>query len=287
MITLLDYSQIVVSSCIEFYSRTKEPVSIDLVRHVALNSIVFYKKKFNTNLDSMIICCDGHNYWRKKVFPQYKQNRKIGQEADKFDWDTFYQCFNTIKQEMKTELPFRVIEVPGCEADDVIAVLSQILSPSQDIVIISSDKDLIQIQDFCKRVKQWSPYHKKYIDSRTNNYTIFEHIVRGDAGDGIPNIISDDDCYVNAQKRARPMRSKLIEDWQSRFDVNQPEHFCPDIQSVEKFKRNRLLIDLQMIPEEIKAQIHQEWNTTHRSKASVFTYLVKHKLKKIMESGGF
>lgn len=288
MKVLLDYSQIVVSSIVEYYSGAKDTVSLNLIRHIALQQIQFYRTKFNLKLDDMIICCDGRNYWRKAIFPQYKQNRRIGQEASSFDWDTFFEYFNTIKTEMKTELPFRVIEVEGCEADDVIAVLSQLLCPSEDeIVIVSSDKDLIQIQDLCPKAKQWSPYHKKYINRQTNNYGLFEHVVRGDPGDGIPNIASDDDSFVTRGKRSRPIRSKSIIEWQEKYGFDSPEKFCLDPVTLERFNRNRTLIDLRQIPEPIKANIRQAWESSTRPKVSSFTYLTKHRMIKLLEKGGF
>lgn len=288
MIALLDYSQIVISSIVEYFSSAKESVSLNLVRHIALQNIQFYKSKLNLSLDDMVICCDGRNYWRKSHFPQYKQNRRIGQESSSFNWDQFFEFFNTIKSEMKTELPFKVIEVDGCEADDVIAVLSQLLCPSQEeIIIVSSDKDLLQIQNLCPKVKQWSPYHKKFINSTTNNYNLFEHIVRGDSGDGIPNIFSDDDVFVTKGKRSHPIRAKTIVEWEEKYGIQAPEQFCSDITTLKRFMRNRTLIDLRMIPEPNSQAIKEAWDQTSRPKVNSFNYLVKHRLTKILERGGF
>lgn len=288
MIALFDYSQIVISSTVEYFSNAREKVSVDLVRHIALQNIQFYKNKLNLSLDDMVICCDGRNYWRKTIFPQYKQNRRIGQENSKFDWDLFFEYFNAVKTEMKTELPFKVIEVESCEADDVIAVLCQVLCPSQkEIVIVSSDKDLIQIQNLCPKVKQWSPFHKKYINVTTNKYSLFEHVVRGDSGDGIPNILSDDDVFVTKGKRSRPIRSTSIVEWEDKFGFTQPESFCNDLDTLKRFHRNQTLIDLRKIPEPITQAIRSSWDNTTRPKVNSFNYLVKHRLTKLMGRGGF
>lgn len=288
MKVLLDYSQIVFSSTIEYYSQSKETVSIDLVRHIALQNIQFYKNKFNVGLKDLIICCDGRNYWRKELFPQYKQNRKISHDTDSFNWELFFEFFNVIKTEMKTKLPFCVIEVERCEADDIIAVLSQLLCPSEnEIIIVSSDKDLIQIQDLCPKVKQWSSVHKKYINIKTNSYNLFEHIIRGDSGDGIPNILSDDDVFLNKNKRSRSIFAKSIIEWQDKFGFDLPENFCNDETTLKKFQRNQKLIDLRHIPEDIKNTIREVWNNTSQPKVNSFDYLVKHRLTKIIERGGF
>lgn len=185
MIILFDFSQIVISSAIEIFSHTKSQVDLPLLRHIAINNILSYKKRFQSSLDQIVICFDGRDYWRKKIFPFYKQNRRLAHDESIFDWNSFYVIFDKIKNEIKNSLPFKVVEVYECEADDVIAVISKYQCPHQDkIIIVSSDKDLIQIQDnICSKVQQWSPFHKKFISAKTNDYDLFEHIVRGDSGD--------------------------------------------------------------------------------------------------------
>jgi hypothetical protein len=287
MLCFLDFSQIVISSAIDYNSQTNDDIELPLLRHITLNNILSYKQKFNLSLDELILCYDGHNYWRKGIFPNYKQNRKKAHEESKFDWSRFYEHFNQVKTEIKTELPFRTIEVDGCEADDVIAVLSKINCPHEkEMVIVSSDKDLIQIQNICSKVKQWSPRHKKYINSVTNNYNLFEHIVKGDAGDGIPNILSDDDVFLVKEKRSKPLRSSLILEWETH-GVNKPDLFCKTPQMIEKFHRNRTLIDLQQIPDNVVERIRNSWDNCSRPDVKTFDYLVKHKLRKILERGGF
>lgn len=288
MYLLLDFSQIVISDAIAYNSRTKESIDLDLLRHIVLKNIQFYKTKFKVSNDNMYICFDGKMYWRKTLFPYYKQNRKKAHdESVTFNWNEFFVHFNAIKDELKNELPYKTMEVSKCEADDLIAVLSQILCSSrEEIIIVSSDKDFIQIQqNLCDRVKQWSPYHKKFITSDLNNYNLFEHIVRGDAGDGIPNILSDDDVFVTS-KRSKPIRLDMIKRWEKEGNITEPEVFCSSPEMLDNFNRNQQLIDLRMIPEDQKSEIAQAFNSCSAKKVDVFGYLVKHKLRKIMESGG-
>lgn len=287
MICLFDFSQIVISSCIEYYHQTKTPIELPLFRHITLNNILTYKKKFKLHVDDIVLCMDGRDYWRKSIFPLYKQNRKKAHDNSDFDWDGFFQLFNQIKTEMKTELPFRTIECHSCEADDVIAVISKQQCPHQDrIIIISSDKDLLQIQsNICTKVQQWSPLHKKFITSQTNDYNLFEHIVRGDAGDGIPNIMSDDDVFMVKSKRSKPIKATNITQWESKGGLGSPESFCNSDNMLSRFKRNHQLIDLRQIPEPLMANIINEFGTYQKPKADVFGYLVKNKLRKILESG--
>lgn len=287
MIALLDFSQIVISSAIEYHSQTKESIEIPLLRHITISNLLFYKKKFKLSVDNLIVCADGRDYWRKGVFPLYKQNRKKDHDKSSFNWDQFFEDFNQIKTEIKTELPFNMVEVYGCEADDVIAVISKQQCPHQDrIIIVSSDKDLIQIQEnMCPKVEQWSPFHKKMISPQTNSYSLFEHIIRGDAGDGIPNILSDDDVFMNDSKRSKPIRATNIMQWEQSGGLSYPESFCVSEEMLGRFNRNLNLIDLRQIPDCFVQKIVEEFTNYQRPSANVFGYLTKHKLKKILESG--
>jgi hypothetical protein len=282
---LLDYSQIVISAAIEYNSQTKEPIDIGLLRHISLNNILTYKKKFGASTDDLIVCCDGRNYWRKAIFPHYKQNRKQDHDKSSFDWIGFFETFNQIKTELKTELPLKVLEVEGCEADDIIAVLSSLLCPHEDkIIIVSSDKDLLQLQS-CPKVKQWSPYHKKFITSESSDYNLFEHIVRGDKGDGIPNILSDDDVFVTSSKRSKPLRATSVTSWMSEWGMSQPEKFCINEETLRRFHRNRILIDLNLIPDDVVKKIRQSFDVCQPPNVKTFEYLTKYKLRKILEKG--
>ena len=287
MIILFDMSQIVISASIDYHSQTKDQIELQLLRHITLSNILSYKKKFNAKMSEMIICCDGRDYWRKKIFPLYKQNRKKIKEKSKFDWTLFFENFNIIKDEVKNELPFNVVEVHGCEADDVIAVISRQQCPHQNkIIIVSSDKDLIQIQEnLCTKTEQWSPFHKKFITCKSNDYSLFEHVVRGDAGDGIPNIFSDDDVFMNDNKRSKPIRASNILEWNQKGGLMNPEKFCNSELMLSRFKRNVNLIDLRCIPESHAIKISNEFNNFKSKPKDVFSYLTKHRLKKILESG--
>jgi hypothetical protein len=283
---LVDFSQIVISSVVDYCSKTKDPPEIALIRHIALNAILNAKDKVASKYSGdVVLCMDGRNYWRKQMFPHYKASRKKAQAKDKFDWDGFYTAFNQIKSEFKENLPYKCVEVENAEADDIIAVLAQLFSGSTDVVILSSDKDLIQLSVRFPRVKQFSPFHKKYIsDSAT--YNLFEHVVRGDEGDGIPNIFSDDDTFVNEGKRQVPIRATSLAEW-SKTGLASPEVFCKSVEDLARLERNRKLIDLSMIPDDIVTSIRETYDATTGNKQNLFNDLVSNKLKKIMERGNF
>ena len=107
-----------------------------LIRHIVLNSLRSYTKQFKAKYGNMVICCDSKKYWRREVFPFYKSNRKKDRDKSDFDWNLIFETLNKIRDELKQNLPYRVIEVEGAEADDIIAVLAGRMSPHEDILIL-------------------------------------------------------------------------------------------------------------------------------------------------------
>jgi len=281
---LIDFSQIVFSNTLNQKWLQTQTMDINLLRHIILNNIQFYMKKFNTNIKDIILCFDNTNYWRKKIFIEYKQNRKKTKEKDILFWKLFYEKFNQIKNEFVNELPFYCLDVDCCEADDLIAIISEIECNEKNIIVLSSDKDLLQIQNYCNNIKQWSPIRKQYITMEDQNYNFFEHIIRGDKGDGIPNILSDNDVFINKNKRNKTIYKTKIKEWE-QFGINKPEYFCESLDILEKFKRNKCLIDLQMIPFNIKNDIIQKYHELleiNNTKKNIFNYLIKYELKKLL-----
>lgn len=301
---LFDFSQIIISTTIDFFQKTKEPIEADLLRHLALNTIFSTKKKLSGFGDEIVLCMDGRNYWRKNIFQLYKQNRKLHREEDQFDWDNFFNFMTVIKGEFKYELPYKVVEVDTAEADDVISVISRrCAEEGERVVIVSSDKDFLQLQylfpahifQFCPKRKKLITINESFVVDMDRNsqlgyevkeYSLFEHIVRGDAKDGIPNILSDDDTFMISGKRSKIISSKKMIEWRE-YGLD-AEKFCTSISMLEKFVRNRLLIDLTQIPEYLQEKIISEFKSgADKGKPSLYDYLVKHKLVKIMQTANF
>lgn len=278
---LVDFSQIAIESAIAHFSATGEKPEINIVRHVILNTLIANKSKIGKNSKEVVLCLDDRNYWRRSVFPFYKRNRGLN-KGDKFDWTEFFKIFNDLKVEFAENLPYKTVVVESAEADDIIGVLARRFGNQRDVVILSSDKDFIQLQAIAP-IRQYSPKHKGFIDAEKRSYSLFEHLVRGDPGDGIPNIVSDDDVFVIKTKRARPILSKNIASWAS-FGINNPEKFCTSIDMLNRYNRNRTLIDLTKIPSAIEQSVVDQYDNAKVNK-NVFNYLVKHKLMKIMERG--
>ena len=248
---IVDFSAISIASV---FSQPKSNLEEDLLRHMILNSLRLYNLKYRDEYGRMILACDAGS-WRKGPFPEYKAARKKTRESSSLDWPTIFGWLNTITEEINEHLPYPVISVSGAEADDVIGTLvetTQEFGNYEKVMIISGDKDFIQLQKY-DNVSQFSPLTKKLVkDSNPAKY-LFEHVVRGDSGDGVPNILSADDVFVS-DSRQTPLRTKLIEEWYEKSRSSSMEEIL-DESTYRNYIRNRSMIDLSQIPEEVSNRI--------------------------------
>ena len=276
---LIDLSQIMVASTMMSMGKEESEVDIDMVRHMILNSLRMYRSKYYDEYGELVLCCDGSHSWRREHFPQYKAARKSSREADKRDWTQIFGCLDTIKSELKEFFPYKYIQIDEAEADDIIGVLAR-QSGSEKVMIISGDKDFIQLQTY-KNVKQYSPITKKLVTT-TNPYNYLkEHILRGDSSDGIPNFLSSDNCIVD-KIRQKPLSKKKVESWLGESPVD----FCTEEQ-LRNYHRNVKLIDLQYTPLDIVDKIKQQFNENPKGKRSgLLNFFVERKLNNLIQDIG-
>jgi 5'-3' exonuclease len=275
---IFDYNQVAISSLMEQIGSSKKPVEEDLVRHMILNVIRTYVKKFKEKYGpEVIIACDNKNYWRREIFPEYKASRKKTRDASGHDWTSIFEVLGKIKQELKDHSPYKVIDVDTCEADDIIAVLTMKNSSTQNVMILSSDKDFSQLQKF-PNVDQYSPILKKHIKEHFPSVQLKQLIIRGDKGDGIPNILSKDDVFVTGG-RQKPITEAKIINWLNQ----EPKEFCNE-EMLRNYSRNEMLIDLSKIPENLINQILEKYDVAKgKSKNEFMNYMIKNKLKNLLE----
>ena len=275
---LIDLSQIMVASTMMSMGKDRTEVDITMIRHMILNSLRMYRQKYHVEYGELVLCCDGRNSWRREHFPLYKAGRKTTRDASSKDWTQIFGCLDTIKSELKEYFPYKYIEVEEAEADDVIGVLAK--SWNEPIMIISSDKDFIQLQ-VKENVKQYSPITKKIVNDVNPAKYLKEHILRGDSSDGIPNFLSADDCIVEKIRQA-PITKKKVELW---IDQN-PEDFCNEEQ-LRNYHRNMKLIDLQYTPSNIVDQIGKQYDEIPKGKRSgLLNFFIERKLNNLIESIG-
>jgi 5'-3' exonuclease len=275
---IFDFNQVAISNLMEQIGSSKTPVDESLVRHMILNTIRTYVKKFKQSHGSeIVIACDNKKYWRREIFPHYKAGRKKAREASGHDWSTIFDCLNKIRDELKVNSPYKVLDVDSAEADDIIAVLALKYSATQKIMILSSDKDFAQLQKY-PNVEQFSPILKKAIKEPLPSAQLKQLIIRGDKSDGIPNILTKDDVFVTGG-RQKPITEVKIIGWMNQ----EPKEFCNE-DMLRNYARNEMLIDLTKIPESLKeAILHSYDEAKGRTKQEFMNYMIANRLKNLLE----
>lgn len=248
----------------------------DLLRHFILNSIRGYNTKFKATHGEMIIACDDGRSWRREVFPYYKANRKKTRDASTLDWNMIFTSLNKIRSELKEFFPYRVIQVSGCEADDIIGTLChRFANTNQKIMVVSGDKDFKQLQSYFN-IEQYDPVKKKAIKENDPERYLKEHIIRGDGGDGIPNALSSDDCLV-VGTRQKSISQKKLDVW-----LNQDPSTYDDT-LLRGFRRNEQLIDLTFTPQAIQDEILKEFEAqAGKGRTHLMNYFITNRLKNLM-----
>ena len=267
---------------VQINGRNAVELSEDLVRHMVLNSLRGHNKKFRKEYGEMVIACDSKNVWRREIFPNYKAGRKATREKSQHDWDAIFSMLHTIKDEIRSFLPYKVIELETAEADDIIATLVKRIQnqvgPNHEkkVLILSGDKDFIQLHS--PNVKQYNPVLNKFV-GKGEDPTIYikEHILKGDRSDGIPNVLSDDNVFIEG-RRQRPLSKKKIESWVNEVFMTFTE------EEQKNYNRNRQLIDLSCIPPKLEEKIINEFiDAKVASRDKILNYFITKKLKTLIE----
>jgi len=277
---IVDYSGIALASII--INKTNDE---DMIRHMILNSLRMYRTRYKEKYGDMVLAVDAANNWRRKAFPQYKANRKKHREESSFDWNEAFRILNLVREEILENMPYKVIKIDGCEADDVIGTLVRMKSKvefnPEKIMIVSSDRDFLQLQKY-SNVKQFSPLKKEEMIEPNARLFLATHIIRGDKGDGVPNILSDDNVFVEGFRQT-PMTKKKVDTIIE--DVNEGELLYA-ASWYRNYCRNKTLIDLSETPVSLKNQIINSYNEQDHwsKKGKVFPYLVAKRCNNLIES---
>ena len=277
---IVDYSGIALASII--INKTNDE---DMIRHMILNSLRMYHKRYKNEYGEMVLAVDAANNWRRSVFPQYKASRKKNRKESTFDWNEAFRLLNLVREEIAENFPYKVIKVDKCEADDVIGTLvvkkSTIQFNTEKIMIVSSDRDFLQLQRF-PNVKQFSPLLKKELKENNARYYLFNHIIRGDKGDGVPNILSNDDTFVEGFRQT-PMSQKKVDGIIE--DLEQGELLYA-ASWYRNYLRNERLIALSETPEELKTEIINTYEKQDPwpNKGKVLPYLIAKRCNNLIES---
>jgi hypothetical protein len=294
---LVDYSQVALATILTFQRELKgtESEVKNLIRHVVLSTIKSYKKKYGKEYGQIVIATDGRKYWRKEVFEHYKAGRKKARDASDLDWKLIFDTMSEIRDDLAEYFPYKVIKYDRAEADDIIAVLTEyvqsneliqegLMEEAQKVLILSSDKDFKQLQlapYSSGNVKQWSPMLKKFITATKQEITDFtiEHIVKGDAGDGIPNILSKDDVFVVGERQKPVSAKRLAEFYEKGIDA------CRNDEERRNWQRNVTLVAFDKIPKDVKDAIVESYLNSKptNDKMKIMNYLIEHRCRLLLD----
>jgi len=290
---VIDYNQVAIATFMsEIGHRPGSDIEVNLplLRHMIINTIRSYRTRFGNEFGELVIACDNRHYWRRKVFPQYKAHRKKDRAKSDFDWNAIFDALSIIRDELAEFFPYPVIDIEGAEADDVIGALAEYSQKlgepdglfgdptSVPYLIISGDHDFNQLQKW-DNVKQYAPAFKKWIKLKEPvEKVLMEHIITGDKGDGIPNMLSPDDCFVEG-KRQKPIRKTQLAEWKSK----PPEEWVT-ADMAHGYNRNRMLVDLTQTPQEIKDNIINSYELQQGGdRSQLLNYFIKNKMKNMMD----
>ena len=269
---LVDANQVMIANLMVSLSQT-EKLQEGLVRHMVLNSLLNYRSEFKKKYGELVLCYDNRHYWRRDEYPHYKGTRKRDREKSKHNWDNIFELLNKLKAEFLDRLPYKVIEVDGAEADDIIAVLCKQqglanirlqnnLQPPVKTLILSGDKDFIQLKRY-GYVDQYNPCLKKWVEGLDPKLYIAEHILKGDRSDGIPNFLSDDSCLMEGRRQKSLAKVKI-----AKWSTLSPEDFCTTTELMNQYRRNQKLIDFEFIPKDISEKIIDTYESLVPAKRS-------------------
>lgn len=253
------------------------PAEEDILRHTILMSLKAIYRNHKEAYGEMVIACDDRS-WRRDFYPEYKARRRAEREdGDTEYWEKMFGILDTIKAEITANLPWKVVQVKGCEADDVIASLAkqtQEFGYMQDVLVVGADSDYKQLLRY-PHVKQYSNATKKFVKEADPLFWLHEAILTGQGGkDDIPNIRGRDDFFVNKKdgERQKPITSKFIQEtWNHRHELDK----YMSEEEYRNYVRNRTLIDFTCIPDELHAAVIKEWEEQPEVSSSlILPYLI-------------
>ena len=280
MAILMDFNQVILASLFSSIgNHTNIDIDENVIRHMFLNSVRMNRKKFHKDYGEIIICADGKNTWRREAYPYYKANRKKTRDKSDLDWGAVFNTMNVIRDEMREFFPYKVIHIDHCEADDIIGTIihkegTTMNTGAEKYLILSADKDFIQLQTYAN-VDQYDPIRKRWLSDKNPSQFLEEHIIKGDSGDGVPNILSADNCLAVGE-RQKPMTQK-------RMGLYRGTTENMDDGTLARYNRNKQMIDLEQVPQDYKDMIINEFNQEETvGRQHLFNFFITKKLKNLV-----
>ena len=207
---LVDFSAVMFQGIFGAYSALKPPVNKDTglrdmtpeVSRYIISTILLNLsdaiKAHPKYAREVVLCLDDHAHpnWRHKILPTYKRSRSRKRADSKIDFKSCFALVNELLISIENATPWKVVSYDAAEGDDIILCLAHQYAPTEPILIISSDKDMLQASEYGPDVKQYSLLNKSYITFRNKgtgslSEWVVEHVALGDAADEIPKVVDD------------------------------------------------------------------------------------------------
>ena len=255
---------------------------IGMAMHIMFNSVKKVWRDFNGS--HVVFCLEGRS-WRKDFYKPYKANRKVTMDQrsprEQEDDELYFEAYNDMIQYFAEKTNTTVIREGESEADDLIATWIQ-QHPDDNHIIVSTDSDFYQLM--APNVMQYNgttdqivsldgfveaKTGKRVIDKKTKlekelpdpKWILFEKCVRGDSSD---NVFS---AYPGARKKGSKNKTGMLEAYEDLetggFNYNNfmlqrwVDHEEQEHRVIDDYERNKILIDLTLQPDEIKAKCNK------------------------------
>lgn len=276
---LIDFSSIFVANASMAIEQHGQPPE-NVIRSMILHTIRRLNKKFRYDYHHIVLAVDNDHYWRDDFYKHYKYKRRESKKLRKIDsdinWDLIHEHKNKVLDEIRANLPYTVIDIHGCEGDDIIGTLALKYRDTEKCMIISADGDFKQLHH--RNVQQYNSIRDVEVVCLDPNIHLSEHIIRGDSGDGVPNILSPSDTFFTGT-RQKACGPKTIRDWLGK----PPEEFCEDKEQLRRYQENKTLVDLSEVPKNIVDDIICMYEKgTSCTNETIEPYLMNHGLTRLL-----
>lgn len=204
-----------------------------------------------TSADSVVLCQEGKKNWRFEVYDKYKSHRKEEKAKSKMDFDAFYPMFDYFCSMLRQYAPnIYQLKVDRAEGDDLIAVLTKNLTPRNEVICVSTDRDFYQLLKY-DGYKQYHPIKKTFVQVINPERYLLEKIIVGDKGDGVPHV------KPRVSKGTAPtIIDQGLDEWLDKFNLH------------AEFERNKTLIDFDCIPVDVQDSIMTNFRSIRYSPMS-------------------
>jgi len=224
-------------------------------KHMCIQSILAVVNK--EEWDKVIMCYDSRGYWRNKIYPAYKANRKTEKAKGRIDFETFILEINQLTIDLKDKFQSVYhLEVKEAEADDIAGVITKdLVSNGECVTIMTGDKDYKQLLKY-PNVVIYDPRTKKNMTSLNIAKEMEVKYIMGDRGDNIFAIKPK-----TGEVRAKAMvESGKMHEMHVQYHENKQKLTEEEVDMVERYELNRQLISWEYIPMNIQNDIRKQFN---------------------------